>query len=248
MPSKYAQSRAPRHARPCPLPTLGALIAAMLWLPLPAAAQVPSEALASALALAAEAASALAPPAARVSVEPGNLDPRLSLAPCGRAEAYLPPGVPAWGRTRVGLRCTDGRVHWNVFLPVYVQVLAPALVSLATLPAGALLSEGQLARSEIDWGASTATPLEQAGLAAGRTLARPVAAGQPLYPAHLQPRQWFAQGDNVRILAVGSGFSIASEGQALGAGLEGKAVRVQTESGRVVVGRAISDRCVEVRL
>ena len=213
-----------------------------------AQAQVPPETLARALALAAEAAAALAPPEARVQVEAGSLDPRLSLAPCVRAEAYLPVGMPPWGRTRVGLRCLEGKVRWNVSMPVAVQVMAPGLVALATLPAGSLIKGSQLRRIEVDWGASPLPPLDQPELAAGRTLARGVAVGQTLHAADLAPRQWFATGDMVRIVAAGAGFSIVSEGQALGPGLEGKTARIQTEGGRVLVGRPISERCVELSL
>ena len=220
----------------------------LLLTAVPAPAQVPPEALAQALALAAEAAAAMAPRSARITVEPGPLDPRLTLAPCARAEAYLAPGVPAWGRTRVGLRCIDGHARWNVSLPVTVQVVAPAVVAVTALPAGATLAASQLQQTEVDWGASSLPPMDQVDAAAGRVLARPLVAGQPLYPAHLLPRQWFAQGDSVRILAVGAGFSIAAEGQALGAGFEGKNVRVQTEGGRILIGRPVADRCVEVKL
>ncbi|NZD58911.1 hypothetical protein HZU83_19715 [Sphaerotilus montanus] len=43
-----------------------------------------------------------------MEVLPGQLDPRLRLAPCQQIDAYLPPGSTPWGRTRVGLRCPSG--------------------------------------------------------------------------------------------------------------------------------------------
>ena len=90
-------------------------------------------------ALGEQASAGLAPGAMRVEVEPGRLDPRLRLAPCERVEPHLPPGAQAWGRTRVGLRCTEGPKPWNVYLPVTVKVFAPALVAAAALPAGTVL-------------------------------------------------------------------------------------------------------------
>src|SRR5664279_4879086 len=71
--------------------------------------------------------------AARVEVEVGQLDPRLHLAACERIEPYLPPNVRLWGKSRIGLRCKEGRVAWNVYLPIVVKVWGRALV----LPAGA---------------------------------------------------------------------------------------------------------------
>ena len=52
---------------------------------------------------------AAAPPAARVEIVVGQLDPRLHLAPCERIEPYLPTNVRLWGKSRIGLRCAQGR-------------------------------------------------------------------------------------------------------------------------------------------
>ena len=72
----------------------------------------------------------------RVDVELGRLDPRLKLAPCQHVEPYLPAGYKPWGRTRIGLRCLEGAVRWNVFMPMTVKVYGVALVAATTLPAG----------------------------------------------------------------------------------------------------------------
>jgi len=202
--------------------------------------------LARALALAGEAAAALAPPGARIQVLPGALDGRLVLAPCQRIDTYLPGGVPAWGRTRVGLRCGEGPSRWNVSLPVTVQVWATAAVAASALPAGARLAPSLLQSAEVDWAIAASPPLADPDALAGRTLARPLLPGQPLHAADLQPRQWFAAGETVRILAAGSGYAVSSEGQAVGAGLEGQPARVRLEGGRILVGRPVGERLLEV--
>jgi flagella basal body P-ring formation protein FlgA len=183
-----------------------------------------------------------------VVVEAGALDPRLNLAPCARVEPYLPPGVPAWGRSRIGLRCLEGTSHWSVSLPVTVAVWAPGVVSRSPLPTGTLLSPSQLTRTEIDWAAQTAPPFDDPAVLLGRVLVRPLAAGQALRSVDLQARQWFAPGDSVRIVAVGPGFSITGEGEALTAGMEGQPARVQARDGGVLTGRAVSERTIEVKL
>ena len=206
------------------------------------------EVLAQALQLATQAAQALAPPKARVVAVPGALDSRLTLAPCDQVQPFLPAGVPPWGRSRVGLRCTKGPVAWQVYLPLTVQVWAPAPVLSAALPAGARLDATQLSLAEVDWAASTSHPVATAAELQDRLLARPVAAGQPLRAADLKSRHWFAQGDTVRIVAQSAGFAISTEGQALGPGIEGQSVRVRIESGRVLVGQAVAERRVELSL
>ena len=64
----------------------------------------------------------------RVEVKVGKLDPRLKLAPCLRIDPYLPPGLPIWGSTRIGLRCTRGAKAWNVSIPIQVSVFTQATV------------------------------------------------------------------------------------------------------------------------
>ena len=224
------------------------LLAALGAWPALAGAQPSAQAVAQALDLASGAAAALAPPDARVQALAGALDPRLKLAPCAQVQPYLPAGSPAWGRTRIGLRCIEGATAWNVYLPVTVQVLAPAVVATAALPAGARLDPVQLGTVEIDWAATAAPPFTDAQALAERVLARPVAAGQALRPTDLQPRLWFESGDTVRISARGAGFAITSEGRALTPGREGAPARVRTDSGRIVVGQPVGERRVELNL
>ena len=85
----------------------------------------------------------------RVKVEVGQLDPRLHLAPCQRIQPYLPPGLPAWGRTRIGLKCTQGAKPWNISVPVTVHVFRQAMVLRDALPGGTELDAGQLVPDDI---------------------------------------------------------------------------------------------------
>ena len=187
-------------------------------------------------------------PALRVEVRVGELDPRLRLAPCIAVQPYLPSGTRLWGAARIGLRCADPGVRWNVFLPVHVDVFGPALVADTALAAGHVLREQDLRSAEVNLAAARDAPLTRPPAAVGRTLARPLGAGAPLYGRDLRARQWFVAGDSVRIVASGQGWRISVEGQALAAGVEGQSVRVRTESGRVVNGVAVAERLVEVAL
>lgn len=185
---------------------------------------------------------------ARVEVEVGTLDPRLRLAPCQRIEPYLPPGLPAWGRTRVGMRCVEGPKAWNVTLPITVHVWTPVVVTTETLAAGTQLQAQHLQTAERDLAAGAARPVLNLNDAIGRTLARTLPAGTAVAGADLKSRQWFAAGDTVRVVAVGPGWRIQGEAQALTPGLEGQTARARTESGRVVQGRPTGEREMEVSL
>ena len=198
----------------------------MQALALPAHADAPTPIPMQQLMELARGGAAALPADARIEIEPGQLDPRLKLTPCRRIEPYLPTGSTAWGRTRVGLRCTDGPVNWNVFLPVTVRVWSPAVVNAGPLQAGAEIRAEDLV---------------------GRLLAATLPPGTPLRPHHLRVRQWFAAGETVTLVYVGEGFSASTEAQALSNGLDGQAVRVRTPSGKIVTGRPVGERRVEVR-
>ncbi|MBA2722314.1 MAG: flagellar basal body P-ring formation protein FlgA [Methylibium sp.] len=184
----------------------------------------------------------------RVEIEVGRLNPRLRLAPCEQVEPYLPNGFKPWGRTRVGLRCLSGPKRWNVYLPITVKVFGPALVASSALAAGTVLAEADLQEAEVDLAAEHGAVLTDAQQAVGRTLTRMVSAGDALRSSNVRARQWFAAGDTVRLVAIGTGFSVEGQGRAISVGLDGSQVRVRTESGRIVTGLATGEREVEVRL
>jgi flagellar basal body P-ring formation protein FlgA len=184
----------------------------------------------------------------RVEVQVGQLDPRLRLAPCNQIQPYVPTGSVLWGRTRIGLRCVQGEKPWNVFLPITVKVMAPALVAASTLPAGHVLSESDLSQAEVDLAENSSEAILDTTLAAGRSLTRAMAPGQSLRQFHLKPRQWFAAGDLVTVVAIGPGYRVASQGEAQTAGLEGQAARIKMESGRTLTAMPVADRLVELPL
>jgi flagella basal body P-ring formation protein FlgA len=189
-----------------------------------------------------------ATPGARIEISLGRLDPRLKLAPCDKIEPYLPPGLPNWGATRIGLRCLQGDKHWNVSLPVQVKVWARALVAAGPLPTGTVLQVSQLKEAEVDLAAAPGTALRQFAGAVGRTLAHPLAMGSALREPDLKPRVWFAAGENVRLVASGPGWRVESEGYAVSAGIEGQAASVRTDAGRVIRGRPTAAHEMEVSL
>ena len=133
-------------------------------------------------------------------------------------------------------------------LPLTVKVFAPAFVGTAPLLPGTVLEAAHLVRSEVDWAAEASPVLTHSEEFVGRTLARTVGAGQALRSADLKPRQWFAAGETVTVLAQGDGFSVAGEAQALNPGIEGQLVRLRTESGRVLTGMPVGERRVEMPL
>lgn len=184
----------------------------------------------------------------RMQIEVGTLDPRLQLAPCARVEPYLPAGSRLWGRTRLGLRCVQGRVAWNVFLPVTVKAFGPAWVLRSNVPQGAVLRAEDAVEAEVDWAAEPAAVLAKPELWVGQTAARTLMAGQALRQAMVRPPELFGAGALVRVLAQGPGYAVTADGQALSAGGAGQTVRVRMANGRIVSGVVNGAGAVELAL
>lgn len=184
----------------------------------------------------------------RMEVTVGTLDTRLRLAPCGKVEPYLPTGTRLWGKTRLGLRCIDGVSRWNVFLPLTVKAIGPAWVLRGNVAAGAVLGPNDAVQEEIDWAAEPSPVVAEMADWVGAMAARPLTAGQTLRQAMVRPAQVFQAGSQVRVVAQGGGFTVASDGQALTAGVVGQPARVRMESGRILAGEVIDARTVRVQL
>jgi flagellar basal body P-ring formation protein FlgA len=186
--------------------------------------------------------------ATRVEVVIGQLDPRLHLAPCERIEPYLPPNVRLWGKSRIGLRCKEGKSAWNVYLPIVVKVWGRALVVPAGAAAGSVVADAALDEAEVDLAAEPTPATLDRKAVVGRTLAQSLQPGQALRLGHLKSRQWFAAGETVKVVASGEGFALESSGQAITNGIEGQPARVRTESGFVVTGQPAGERRMEIAL
>lgn len=185
-----------------------------------------------------------APQVLRMEVAVGALDPRLRLAPCARIEPYLPPGTRLWGRTRLGLRCSDGAVRWNVFLPLTVRAWGPAWVLAGNVASGAVLTEADAQPAEVDWAAEPAVVVADPALWVGQVAARPLRAGQALRQSMVRAPHLFAVGAQVRVLAQGPGYAVTASGQAMSAGAAGQTVRVRMANGKVVSGTVDQDGSV----
>ena len=188
------------------------------------------------------------PGATRVEVVVGQLDPRLHLAPCERVEPYLPPNVRLWGKSRIGLRCKEGRTAWNVYLPIVVKVWGRALVVPAGAAAGTVIADGALDEAEVDLAAESTPAIVDRKVVVGRTLAQSLQPGQALRQGQIKSRQWFAAGETIRLVASGEGFALESSGQAITNGIEGQPAKVRTESGVVVTGQPAGERRMELSL
>jgi flagella basal body P-ring formation protein FlgA len=182
----------------------------------------------------------------RLEVSVGALPSGLQLAPCARAEPFIPSGVRMWGRTHVGMRCLEGAT-WSALVPVTIKIFGPALVAARPLPALQPIALDDLRTAEVEWTREPQGVVTDASQIDNRVLVRTVSAGQPVPLAALRAPQVVGQGDPVKVLGQGRGFAIQTDGTALAAAQDGQPVRVRTESGRILTGIARAGRTVEVQ-
>ncbi len=182
----------------------------------------------------------------RAEIVVGQLDARLTLAPCNRIEPFLPPGTRAWGKFNVGMRCREG-AKWTVYVPVTVKVFGTALTAKKSLMFGAALADNDVDMVEAELSREPGTPVSDLKQVEGRVLARAVFPGQVIRLDYFRAVQAISQGAQVNLIAKGPGFTISADGEALAHAQDGQSVRVKTDTGRIVSGTARSGRIVELR-
>jgi flagella basal body P-ring formation protein FlgA len=182
----------------------------------------------------------------RVEVEIGRIDERVKLAPCANPEPFIPGGSRLWGKTMLGVRCREG-AQWSVLVPVQIKVFALAPVATRPLAQGMGLAEEDYRMEEVELTREAPGILNDPAAVADQIITRNIATGAPLRRDHFRPRPVVAPGDQVKLVYIGPGFTASSQGKALHAGLDGQAVRVQSESGKIVSGIARAGRVVEMK-
>ncbi|MBV8210563.1 MAG: flagellar basal body P-ring formation protein FlgA [Burkholderiaceae bacterium] len=181
----------------------------------------------------------------RVDISVGQLDPKLQLAPCENAEPFLRSGARLWGRSFVGLRCASG-ARWTINVPVQVRIFGPGLVAMRQLAAGEPIAEADVRTEEVEWTREAQSVAREASQLQHRAPTRRIEAGQAIALNLLSEIPAVVQGDPVKLVGRGQGFSITTDGVAMAAAAVGQPVRVRVDSGKIITGTARDGRVVEV--
>jgi flagella basal body P-ring formation protein FlgA len=180
-----------------------------------------------------------------VSVVPGPIDPRLSLPACAAPEAFLPNGGRAWGRTTVGLRC-NAPTPWTIYVAATVHVEGEYIAAAVPLAQGQSIGPNDVAKMKGDLSAMPPGVITDTAQAIGQIAARSVNVGMPLRQDGLRTQQAVQNGQQVRLLASGPGFKVATEGRAMGNGNDGQIIQARTPTGQIVSGVARLGGIIEV--
>ncbi|MBT0569545.1 flagellar basal body P-ring formation protein FlgA [Curvibacter sp. CHRR-16] len=189
-----------------------------------------------------------ADPRLRMEVLVAPLDTRLQLPACAQVEAYLPVGTRLWGRSRVGLRCTDGVARWNVTAATQVKAFGPAWVVRNGIRGGSTVSDDDVVQAEVDWAEEPTAVLQDRNAWRGQVATRMLNAGQALRQGMVKASEVFQAGTPLRVIAQGDGFQVSGEALAVSSGVVGQMAKIKFDNGRVVSAQVVDSRTVRIDL
>ena len=178
-----------------------------------------------------------------------DLDPRLKLVECDAPlEGFLPPGGQRIGNTTVGVRCS-GSKPWTVYVPAAVKVMRPVVVTRHPLLRGAAIGKNDISLENREISSKIDAYIFDVKHVLGKIAKRSMAAATALTPDMLRAPLFVRRGQQIIIIAEGSGLEVRMAGTALMDGTKGQLVRVKnTISNRTVEGMVIKPGIIKVNM
>ena len=173
--------------------------------------------------------------------------PRATLSECRQPTPFLPGrNTRVAGNLTVGLQCPGDRPATRYY-QARVDVVADYYVAARALMPGDVLGMADLRRESGDLSRLPANVATTPDALLGMAVTRRVAAGRPLGGYMVKQPVAIERGARVRVIAMGPGFSITTEGKALNAAPLGGDVRVSTNEGAIVSGTSTDQNTVTLR-
>jgi flagella basal body P-ring formation protein FlgA len=169
------------------------------------------------------------------------------LAACSALDPFMPTGARLWGRMTVGVRCVGER-PWTLYVQARVSINATFYTAARAIAPGEVLSNADLVARDGDITAMPQAIVTDPAQAVGAVALSRVPAGLPLRTDMLRAASSVAIGQNVHVVAGGSGFSISAEGTAMNNAAPGQQVRVKTAGGQIITGILKDSQTVEIAL
>lgn len=167
------------------------------------------------------------------------------LSPCSALEAFTPQGSKIVGRTHIGVRCLSPN-SWTVLVPAQIAVAGNYVTASRPLIAGQIISESDLVTLSGDVSHLPVGVASDSSSVVGKTMRNSLGAGQTIRFDQLVAPILIHQGQTVRVLSKGSGFSVSAEGRAASNAALGQSVQIRMNSGQTITGTARGDGSVEI--
>jgi flagella basal body P-ring formation protein FlgA len=169
------------------------------------------------------------------------------LAACTTLVPFMPSGARLWGRTTVGVRCAGER-PWTLYLQARVSIEATYYLAARQIEPGTMLSAADLVAHDGDLANLPQAIVTDPSQAVGAVALARIGSGTLLRQDLLRSASSVTIGQTVRVVALGQGFTISSEGSAMNNAAPGQQVRVKMEGGQIVSGVVKDGSTVEIQM
>lgn len=143
----------------------------------------------------------------------------------------------------------DGEVAAKLWATVDLEVVAPVVTALRSLPRGHVLTSTDLAVVEANIGSLGREPFMDSSQVVGKRLTRNLTQGEPILRAHLSEPVMVKRGSLVTVVVEEGALRISTRGIALENGGEGETIRVKNMSSqRTIFGKVVDSATVRVDL
>jgi flagella basal body P-ring formation protein FlgA len=170
--------------------------------------------------------------------------PEVALPPCTDPQPFLPGhDQRLLGRVTVGVRCGDGQTR---YLQARVTAIGQYWVAAQDIPVGTLVTESMLEARSGDLATLPRLAVLDENAAVGRVATRTLARGSVIQGSQLQAPALIQRNRTVSVEAVGQGFRVVRQGEALQDGALGDTVRVRMSNRSILTGVVAGDGVVKV--
>ena len=180
----------------------------------------------------------------------GNLDPRLSLAPCDDNALAVEFASDPMETTQPSLLVScDGERPWRMYLSASLEIYGDALVAARPLNRGDRVTRAMVATERVVINAVRQGAISELDHLLGLEMKRPVRAGTPFTPHLVVTPDAVERGDHVMITARSRSFAVKTRGKALANARVGEQVLVENlSSSRTIRARVVGPGQVEIAM
>jgi len=170
--------------------------------------------------------------------------PEVALPPCTDPQPFLPGhDQRLLGRVTIGVRCGDGQTR---YLQARVTAIGQYWVAARDIPVGTLVTASMLEARSGDLATLPRLAVLDENAAVGRVATRTLARGSVIQGSQLQAPALIQRNRTVSVEAIGQGFRVVRQGEALQDGALGDTVRVRMSNRSILTGVVAGDGVVKV--
>ena len=182
-------------------------------------------------------------------IEISKIDPRMKLTACDSPlDEFLVPGSNLPGNVTIGIRCV-GSKSWTIYIPASVKGMRKVVITNHPILTNTPITQNDIRLEERTISAKTNDYIFNLEHVLGKIAKHNLPASTPVTLNMLSAPTLVKRGQQVIILAEGTGVEVRMAGTALMDGTSGQIIRViNTLSKRTVEGQVIQPGIIRVNM